>query len=59
MTMLADFLPDFKRFRKLLPLSEAALRLASSVVVAFLTHWGRMSCMQAAGAVRFHARHRA
>ena len=59
MTMLADFLPGFKRFFKRIPLADATKRLASSVIVAFLMHIGRMSCLQAAGAVRCDARHRA
>ncbi len=59
MTMLADFLPGFKRFFRRVPLSETTGRLASSVIVAFLMHLGRMSCLQAAGAVRCDARHRA
>jgi hypothetical protein len=59
MTMLVDFLPGFKRFFTQAPLPDATKRLASSVVVAFLLHIGRMSCLQAAGAVRCDARHRA
>ena len=59
MTMLADFLPGFKRFFKSIPLADTTKRLASSVIVAFLMHIGRMSCLQAAGAVRCDARHRA
>ena len=59
MTMLADFLPGFNRFFKRIPLAGTTKRLASSVIVAFLMHIGRMSCLQAAGAVRCDARHRA
>jgi hypothetical protein len=59
MINVSDSVPGFKRFIKRIPLSVSAKRLASSVIVAFLMHFGRMSCLQAAGAVRFDARHRA
>jgi hypothetical protein len=59
MTMLADFLPGFKRFFQAVPLPESTKRLAGSMIVAFIMHVGRMSCLQAAGAVRCEPRHRA
>src|SRR5262249_25343016 len=42
-----------------LGLKDSARLLVIRVVVAFLLHAGRMSCLRAAGAVRCEARHRA
>jgi len=59
MIMVADLLPGFKRCFKRVPLSDAAQLLMIRVVVAFLLHAGRMSCLAAAGAVRSETVHRA
>jgi hypothetical protein len=59
MVMVADLVPGLKRWLRGLDLREAALALVLRMVVAFLLHRGRMSCLQAAGAVRSDSRHRA
>jgi hypothetical protein len=59
MIMVADLLPHLKRFLKPVPFSDAARALAIRVIVAFVLHAGRMSCLVAAGAVRCDSRHRA
>jgi hypothetical protein len=57
--MVADLLPGFKRCLRGSRLSDTARLLVTRVVVAFVFHAGRMSCLQAAGAVRCEPRHRA
>jgi hypothetical protein len=57
--MVADSLPGLKRWTAGLGLKDSAKLLLIRVVVAFLLHAGRMSCLQAAGVVRCEARHRA
>ena len=59
MVMVADLVPQLKRWTSGVPLSDCGRLLVLRVVVAFLMHAGRMSCLQAAGAVRCEARHRA
>jgi hypothetical protein len=59
MIMVADSLPGLKRFFRSVDFKDAVLRMAFRMVIAFILHSGRMSCWQAAGAVRFDARHRA
>ncbi len=59
MVMVADLLPGLKRFLGQLSLKDSALRMICRVVITFLLHSGRMSCLQAAGAVRCDSRHRA
>jgi DDE family transposase len=59
MVMVADSLPGLKRWVGTLGLVDSAKLLVIRVVVAFLLHAGRMSCLRAAGAVRSEARHRA
>ena len=59
MIMVADSLPSLKRWIVTLELTDSAKLLVIRVVVAFLLHAGRMSCLRAAGAVRCEARHRA
>jgi hypothetical protein len=59
MIMVAEALPNFKSFLREIPLSDTARLLAIRVIAAFVLHAGRMSCLQAAGAVRCEARHRA
>jgi Transposase DDE domain len=59
MVMVADAVPGLKRWVGTLGLKDSAKLLVIRVVVAFLLHAGRMSCLGAAGAVRCEARHRA
>lgn len=59
MTMIADLIPGLKRFLSQTGLRPTALRMTIRMVVAFMLHHGRMSCLQAAGAVRTDVRHRA
>ena len=59
MVMVADSVPGLKRWLATLGLKDSAKLLVIRMVVAFLLHAGRMSCLRAAGAVRCEARHRA
>src|SRR4051794_2965391 len=59
MVIVADLIPGLKRFIAPLGLKDRAKSLVIRVVVAFLLHAGRMSCLRAAGAVRCEPRHRA
>lgn len=59
MVMVADLLPGLKRLFSGLGLSDATRLLVIRMVVAFLLRAGRMSCLQASGAVRSETRHRA
>ena len=59
MVMVAESVPGLKRWVGTLGLKDSAKLLVIRVVVAFLLHAGRMSCLRAAGAVRCEARHRA
>lgn len=57
--IMQEALPGIKRFLKPLGLKERALSLTVRCVAAFCLHWGRMSAVQAAGAVGAEPRHRA
>jgi hypothetical protein len=59
MVMVADSVPGLKRWVAAFGLKDSAKLLVIRMVVAFLLHAGRMSCLRAAGAVRCEARHRA
>ncbi len=59
MVMVADMVPSLKRLLAPLGLKDSAKLLVIRVVVAFLLHAGRMSCLRAGGAVRCETRHRA
>ena len=59
MVMVADLLPGLKRFLAPANFKDATLRIVSRFLITFLLHAGRMSCLQAAGAVRSDTRHRA
>jgi DDE family transposase len=59
MVMVADLLPGLKRFLGSLSLKESAARMVCRMIVTFILHSGRMSCLQAAGAIRCDVRHRA
>jgi Transposase DDE domain len=57
--MVPDSIPHLKRVLAPLGLTDCARLLVTRIVIAFLFHIGRMSCLQAGGAVRCEARHRA
>lgn len=59
MVMVADLLPGLKPFLSSAGLRDAALQMVLRIVITFILHSGRMSCLQAAGAVRSDVRHRA
>jgi DDE family transposase len=59
MVMVADLLPGLKRFLRPLALKEARQQMMIRMIVAFVLHLGRMSCLQAAGVVRCDRRDRA
>jgi hypothetical protein len=59
MVMVADSIPGLKRWIATLGLKDSAKLLVIRMVVTFLLHAGRMSCLRAAGAVRCETRHRA
>jgi hypothetical protein len=59
MIMVADSVPGLKRWISTAGLKDSAKLLVIRMVVAFLLHAGRMSCLRAAGTVRSEARHRA
>src|SRR6202011_2196657 len=57
--IVQEALPGIKVFLKPVGLKERSLGLVVRCVAAFCLHWGRMSAVQAAGAVRSEPRHRA
>lgn len=59
MVMVVDLAPGLKRFVGKLSLGSRSGEMAARMILAFLFHAGRMSCLQAAGAVRSSSRHRA
>jgi hypothetical protein len=59
MVMIAESVPGLKRWVGKLGLSISSQLLVMRMVIAFLLHSGRMSCLRAAGSVRCEARHRA
>jgi len=59
MVIVADSLPGLKRWLAPLGMKESTTLMVIRVVVAFLLHSGRMSCLHAGGAVRCEVRHRA
>lgn len=59
MIMVTDLLPGRKGFFKRISLPESTKLLAIRVIVAFVLHSGRMSCLAAAGSVRTKPVHRA
>jgi hypothetical protein len=59
MVIVAESMPGLKKFIGSVQLAESAKLLMTRIIVAFLLHAGRMSCLRAAGAVRCEARHRA
>ena len=59
MVMVADSLPKFKRFLHPLGLKDATRQMVMRVMITFMMHFGRMSCLQAAGTLQSQPRHRA
>lgn len=59
MVMVADLLPGIKGFLRCLGLKDAARQMVMRMMIAFMMHCGRMSCLQAAGTLRSETRHRA
>jgi hypothetical protein len=59
MIMVTNSLPGVKRCMSPVGFSDASRMLTVRIIVAFVLHAGRMSCLQAAGAVRSEPRHRA
>ena len=59
MVMVAESVPGLKRWVATLGLKDSAKLLVIRLVVTFLLHAGRMSCLRAAGVLRCEARHRA
>jgi len=59
MVMVADLVPGLKRFVRNLTEKESIRDTVLRMILAFLLHSGRMSCLQAAGAVKSQTRHRA
>ena len=59
MVIVAVSVPGLKRWISTLGLKESVKLLVIRMVVTFLLHAGRMSCLRAAGAVRCETRHRA
>lgn len=59
MVMVADLIPGLKRCLQGVGLRQVALEMVLRVVIAFLLHSGKMSCLQAAVSVRSETRHRA
>jgi hypothetical protein len=58
MIIVSESAAALKRYVQQLPLKPVARRMALRMIVAFLTHRGRMSCSQAAGSVASEAVHR-
>ncbi len=59
MIMVSDLVPGLKRCLRAVEMRAAPRLMVMRLVVSFMLHAGRMSCLQAAGAVRCEARHRA
>ncbi len=59
MVMVADSLPKFNRFLRPLRLKDATRQMVMRVMITFMMHYGRMSCLQAAGTLQSQPRHRA
>ena len=59
MVMVADSLPKFNRFLHPLGLKDVPRQMVMRVMIAFMMHFGRMSCLQAAGTLQSQTRHRA
>jgi hypothetical protein len=57
--IFADALPQIKAFLRPARLTATTVALLTRLLAAFLYHPGRMSCAQAADAIRAEARHRA
>ncbi len=59
MVMIADSIPKLNRFLRPLGLKDATRQMVMRVMITFMMHFGRMSCLQAAGTLQSQPRHRA
>jgi hypothetical protein len=59
MVMVADSVPGLKRCLRGAGLRKAVTQTVLRMVIAFVAHSGRMSCLQASGSIRSETRHRA
>jgi hypothetical protein len=59
MAMIAESVPNFNHFLRPLGLKEAAREMVARMIIAFIMHYGRMSCLQAAVTLQSQTRHRA
>lgn len=59
MVMVAQSVPELKRFTNSLPLKTRARMMVIRMVTAFIIHTGRMAAVQAAGAIQTEVCHRA
>jgi hypothetical protein len=59
MVMVAELLPGLKSFLRPLRLKDSVQQMVMRMVIGFIFHYGRMSCLQAAGTIRSEPRHRA
>jgi len=59
MAMISDLIPGLKRFLRPAHLGAAVQLMVMRMVIGFILHRGRMSCLQVAGAVRSDSCHRA
>ena len=57
--IMTDALPGIKAFFQATPVKPTTVGMLIRLVAAFVSHLGRMSAAQAAGAIRSQARHRA
>lgn len=56
--IIADSARTLKRFLEVMPFSEVAAKMVMKMVIAFVVHRGRMSCLQAAGSIASETIHR-
>jgi hypothetical protein len=59
MIMVADYVPGLKRFLHPTGLRRAVMQTTMRMMITFIWHSGRMSCLQAAGSIRSETCHRA
>ena len=57
MAMIAESMPKLKGLLRTIKLSDACRSLVMRMMITFITHSGRMSCSQAAGALATEPRH--
>lgn len=59
MIMVTDVVPELKRWLRVAGLKTAAETMVLRMIIGFVFHSGRMSCLAAASSVRCESRHRA